>query len=161
MFFLGAMVALDGSRKGERELFNDGMRTLIGSMRDVNRVMEGMQLSKPFAKPQNTLSINANVDMWKHSKPKDYNNFRTFIFGITKQSMFPNGVIYEGVSEDPMFFRGESGANDSIVMLPCAVQISGPLTELVDSPLRQSPRDRDAGHAFDGDSARFSLLPPG
>ena len=53
--------------------------------------------------------------MWKKSKPNDYNNFRTFIFGITKQSMFPHGVVYEGVSEEAIFFRGESGATDSMV----------------------------------------------
>lgn len=53
--------------------------------------------------------------MWKKSRPGDYNSFRTFIFGITKQSMFPHGVIYEGVSEEPLSFRGESGANDSMV----------------------------------------------
>ena len=53
--------------------------------------------------------------MWKRSKPDDYSSFRTFIFGITKQSMFPNGVFYEGISEEPMFFRGESGSNDSMV----------------------------------------------
>ena len=53
--------------------------------------------------------------MWNKSKPNDYNSFRTFIFGITKQSMFPHGVVYEGVSEEPMSFRGESGANDSMV----------------------------------------------
>ena len=47
--------------------------------------------------------------------PGDYNSFRTFIFGITSQSMFPHGVVYEGVSEEPMSFRGESGANDSMV----------------------------------------------
>lgn len=29
--------------------------------------------------------------------------------------MYPNGVLYEGVSEEPMAFRGESGANDSLV----------------------------------------------
>lgn len=29
--------------------------------------------------------------------------------------MFPDGVIYEGVSEEPLSFRGESGANDSMV----------------------------------------------
>jgi len=29
--------------------------------------------------------------------------------------MFPNGVIYEGVSDTPFFLRGESGANDSII----------------------------------------------
>jgi indoleamine 2,3-dioxygenase len=55
-------------------------------------------------------------DMWKNSKPADYLSFRVFIFGITSQSMFPNGVVYEGVNDDiPMHFRGESGANDSIV----------------------------------------------
>lgn len=55
--------------------------------------------------------------MWGKSKPGDYTSFRTFIFGITSQSMFPHGVIYEGVSEEPMSFRGESGANDSMVCL--------------------------------------------
>lgn len=55
--------------------------------------------------------------MWKKSKPNGYTSFRTFIFGITSQSMFPNGVIYEGVSEEPLSFRGESGANDSMVSL--------------------------------------------
>jgi hypothetical protein len=30
--------------------------------------------------------------MWKKSKPNGYTSFRTFIFGITSQSMFPNGV---------------------------------------------------------------------
>lgn len=54
--------------------------------------------------------------MWGNSKPSEYLSFRVFIFGITSQSMFPNGVIYEGVEDNkPLFFRGESGANDSIV----------------------------------------------
>lgn len=54
--------------------------------------------------------------MWTKSKPNGYTSFRTFIFGITKQSMFPDGVVYEGVSEEPLSFRGESGANDSMVL---------------------------------------------
>lgn len=29
--------------------------------------------------------------------------------------MFPQGVVYEGVSEEPKAFRGESGANDSLL----------------------------------------------
>jgi len=29
--------------------------------------------------------------------------------------MFPNGLIYEGVSDTPFFLRGVSGANDSII----------------------------------------------
>jgi indoleamine 2,3-dioxygenase len=55
--------------------------------------------------------------MWGKSKPGDYTSFRTFIFGITSQSMFPNGVVYEGVSDEPLSFRGESGANDSMIPL--------------------------------------------
>jgi indoleamine 2,3-dioxygenase len=31
--------------------------------------------------------------------------------------MFPNGVIYEGVSDQPFKMRGESGANDSMIPL--------------------------------------------
>lgn len=54
--------------------------------------------------------------MWGNSKPSEYLSFRVFIFGITSQSMFPNGVIYEGVEDNkPLNFRGESGANDSMV----------------------------------------------
>ncbi|KAI9735774.1 MAG: hypothetical protein M1818_006383 [Claussenomyces sp. TS43310] len=69
--------------------------------------------------------------MWGKSKPNDYNTFRTFIFGITNQSMFPHGVVYEGVSEEPLSFRGESGANDSMIPL-CdnLLQISMPSTPL-------------------------------
>lgn len=54
--------------------------------------------------------------MWANSKPAEYLSFRVFIFGITSQSMFPNGVIYDGVLDNkPLYFRGESGANDSMV----------------------------------------------
>jgi indoleamine 2,3-dioxygenase len=58
-----------------------------------------------------------SLAMWQKSKPQGYTGFRTFIFGITSQSMFPNGVVYEGISEEPLSFRGESGANDSMVCL--------------------------------------------
>lgn len=69
--------------------------------------------------------------MWDKSKPGDYTSFRTFIFGIAKQSMFPNGVLYEGVSSEPKFFRGESGANDSMIPLSDnLLQISMPDTPL-------------------------------
>lgn len=61
------------------------------------------------------VELNLITAMWTRSKPSGYTSFRTFIFGITSQSMFPDGVVYEGVSEKPMAFRGESGANDSMV----------------------------------------------
>lgn len=76
--------------------------------------------------------------MWSHSLPKDYISYRTFIFGITSQSMFPNGVIYEGTrygDSKPLYFRGESGANDSIIpLLDHLLEIpmpSNPLTDIL------------------------------
>jgi indoleamine 2,3-dioxygenase len=63
------------------------------------------------------MNINRTMDfMWKESNPDDYKSFRTFIFGIKNQKFFPNGVVYEGVGDDtPRFYRGETGANDSII----------------------------------------------
>lgn len=76
--------------------------------------------------------IEANMEsMWDNSKPKDYMAYRTFIYGITKQSMFPNGVVYEGQYDDkPQSFRGESGANDAIIPL---------LDHLCQIPMPQNP----------------------
>ncbi|KAN0065914.1 hypothetical protein ACQY0O_001047 [Thecaphora frezii] len=63
--------------------------------------------------------INLSMEtMWGRSLPSDYLKYRSFIFGTGPKKMnghFPNGVVYEGVSDEPMYFRGESGANDSIV----------------------------------------------
>ena len=53
--------------------------------------------------------------MWKFTRTTKYNEFRTFIMGTKNQPMFPEGVIYRGVDVEPRFYRGESGANDSII----------------------------------------------
>ncbi|KAJ9605766.1 hypothetical protein H2200_009615 [Cladophialophora chaetospira] len=78
--------------------------------------------------------IEAHMElMWSHSAPKDYTTYRTFIFGITSQSMFPNGVIYQGTrygDSKPLYFRGESGANDSIIPL---------LDHLLEIPMLKNP----------------------
>jgi indoleamine 2,3-dioxygenase len=76
--------------------------------------------------------IEASMEtMWANSRPKDYIQYRTFIFGITNQSMFPDGVVYEGENNgEPMSFRGESGANDSIIPL---------LDNLLQIPMPQNP----------------------
>ncbi|KAK8098244.1 uncharacterized protein PG998_013730 [Apiospora kogelbergensis] len=83
-----------------RSAFNAGLQSILGSLLKVNGAMEGM---------------------WDVSKPRSYTSFRTFIFGITSQSMFPNGVVYEGLdgqdADKPQSFRGESGANDSMIPL--------------------------------------------
>ncbi|KAI1183452.1 indoleamine 2,3-dioxygenase-like protein [Nemania serpens] len=99
----------------QRTEFNDGLRTVLDAMQKANDVME---------------------TMWGKSKPRSYTSFRTFIFGITSQSMFPDGVVYEGVNEGkPMSFRGESGANDSMIpLMDNLLQIqmpSTPLTEIL------------------------------
>ncbi|KAF2263003.1 hypothetical protein CC78DRAFT_545379 [Lojkania enalia] len=108
----GAVNMLNGSALRHRERFDEGLRTLVEGLRKVNAVM-------------NT--------MWNRSKPQSYTTFRTFIFGIASQSMFPNGVVYEGVSDEPMSFRGESGANDSMIPL-CdnLLQIQMPQTPLTE-----------------------------
>ncbi|KAH7380221.1 hypothetical protein DE146DRAFT_681987 [Phaeosphaeria sp. MPI-PUGE-AT-0046c] len=108
----GAATMLDACAARDRERFDDGLRTLVNGLTKVNSVM-------------NT--------MWKRSKPNGYTSFRTFIFGITSQSMFPNGVIYEGVSEEPLSFRGESGANDSMIpMCDNLLQVQMPETPLTE-----------------------------
>jgi len=54
--------------------------------------------------------------MWHESNPRGYLNFRTFIMGIQgNEDIFPNYVLYKGVSEVPLFYRGETGAQDSII----------------------------------------------
>lgn len=97
----------------------------------------------------NMRSINDEMEtMWKRSSAIDYNSFRTFIFGIKNQPMFPKGVVYEGCFDDkPQFdLRGESGANDSII--PTCDNLfelkfrENPLTEV----LRDFRRYRPAPH---------------
>lgn len=77
-------------------------------------------------------AIEDNMEkMWSNSLPKDYMTYRTFIYGITSQSMFPDGVVYEGQYDNkPQFFRGESGANDSIIPL---------LDHLCEIPMPENP----------------------
>ncbi|PNS15007.1 Indoleamine 2,3-dioxygenase 1 [Sphaceloma murrayae] len=145
----GAVDALNGALGKDREAFNAGMADLVDALDQINKVM-------------NT--------MWTKSKPNGYTSFRTFIFGITKQSMFPNGVVYEGVSEEPLSFRGESGANDSMVPL-CdnLLQISmpdTPLTEILQDFRQYRPGNhRDflesvKVHSIKADLKEFALADP-
>lgn len=118
----GAVKVLDAIEQGQRSAANDGFREILKAMEKIETCMEGMftssssNLSCLSHVPSYTLADNAETEMWKNSKPSDYLSFRVFIFGITSQSMFPNGVVYEGINDNkPLYFRGESGANDSIV----------------------------------------------
>jgi indoleamine 2,3-dioxygenase len=112
----GAMDALDGCMALDREAFDCGLEKVVHAMRSVNRTMNSRCHHRRDEENLGHLWLrHAAKGMWARSKPSGYTSFRTFIFGITSQSMFPNGVTYEGVSGEPMHFRGESGANDSMV----------------------------------------------
>lgn len=111
-----------------RKGLNDGLNDILGAMKKINSVME---------------------TMWGKSKPTEYTSFRTFIFGITSQSMFPNGVVYEGMNDGkPMSFRGESGANDSMVpLMDNFLQVpmpETPLTEILQDFRQYRPSNHKA-----------------
>lgn len=124
----GTMACLDacaGARSSpgslaHRQALNAGLDAILASLRRINAVME---------------------TMWAKSRPAAYTQFRTFIFGITSQSMFPDGVVYEGVGSEggdkPMSFRGESGANDS--MIPLMDNLLS--VRMPDTPLTEILRD--------------------
>ncbi|KAJ3177489.1 hypothetical protein HDU85_005856 [Gaertneriomyces sp. JEL0708] len=86
--------ALDAAAQNSRSDFTQALKRLLSTMETINAEME---------------------TMWTKSRPGGYTHFRTFIMGTKNQPMFPHGVVYEGVSSTPTFYRGESGANDSII----------------------------------------------
>jgi indoleamine 2,3-dioxygenase len=73
--------ALEAVDNDNRKTFDLELRGLLSTVQTINRVMD---------------------TMWNRSKSDDYMVFRTFIMGTKNQPMFPNGVIYEGVSEEPV-----------------------------------------------------------
>jgi indoleamine 2,3-dioxygenase len=62
--------------------------------------------------------------MWEASRWKHYNDFRVFIMGVKgNDDLFPNGLLYEGVWDEPRAYRGQTGAQDNII--PTADIVSG------------------------------------
>jgi indoleamine 2,3-dioxygenase len=66
------MDSLNACATDDRDAFNAGLKGVVDALTKVNTVMN---------------------EMWTKSKPQSYTSFRTFIFGITSQTMFPNGVL--------------------------------------------------------------------
>ena len=55
-------------------------------------------------------------EMWKASRWQRYNDFRVFIMGVKGNTdLFGEGVLYEGVWEEPQAFSGQTGAQDDII----------------------------------------------
>ncbi|KAL9936371.1 hypothetical protein V8E36_004439 [Tilletia maclaganii] len=96
--------------------------------------------------------INETMEtMWSKSAPSDYMKFRSFIYGSGPKkmnAMFPEGVLYEGVSDEPMVFPGESGANDSLIpSLDNLLELTAafpdtPLTEMLRNFRSYRPRNQ-------------------
>jgi len=77
-----------------------------------------------------------------------YNRVRPYIFGWKNNPATPNGVIYEGVEEygnKPVSFRGETGAQSSIVpMLDALLGVThsnDPLREYLDEMRTYMPKE--------------------
>lgn len=86
----GQRMMFEGARNRDRDLTNKGMEKTLVTLQNMLRIF---------------------THMWHESSPKAYLNFRTFIMGITgNEDIFPNGVLYEGVSDIPLSYRGETGA---------------------------------------------------
>ncbi|GMK57446.1 hypothetical protein CspeluHIS016_0402800 [Cutaneotrichosporon spelunceum] len=121
--------ALDAAATGNRPGFDQAMKDLLATYQQINGVME---------------------TMWGRSRPEGYLAYRTFIMGTKNQPMFPNGVMYEGVSDEPFKMRGESGANDSMVPLgDNLLEITSkmpvnPLTEVLRDFRTYRPRNHQA-----------------
>jgi len=87
---------IEGAKAGNREMFNDGLKKLNAYFEDILEIF--------------------NL-MWNESIPKNYLNFRTFIMGVQgNDEIFPNKMLYKGCYDNvPQAFRGETGAQDSII----------------------------------------------
>ncbi len=91
---------------------------LVGSIFDFLKSNNNDDVNKSLTKCLSTMkNINKRRQiMWEASRWKHYNDFRVFIMGIKgNKEIFGKGVIYEGVSNKPMQYRGQTGAQDNII----------------------------------------------
>jgi len=97
---------------------NELSPALIKSIHDVfnsktvENLKEGLKLNYHTLKEMNS----RRSEMWVASDPKKYNDFRIFIMGSKgNDKIFGEGIIYEGVSDKKLTFRGQTGAQDDII----------------------------------------------
>jgi indoleamine 2,3-dioxygenase len=91
---------------------------LVGSILDYLKANEEKSVNLSLSKCLSAMKkINERRQvMWKASRWKHYNDFRVFIMGIKgNDEIFGDGVIYEGVSDKPVQYRGQTGAQDNII----------------------------------------------
>ena len=91
---------------------------LIGSILDYLKADKEKSVNLSLSKCLSAMKkINERRQvMWQASRWKHYNDFRVFIMGIKgNDEIFGDGVIYEGVSDKPVQYRGQTGAQDNII----------------------------------------------
>ena len=91
---------------------------LVGSILDYLKSNEEKSVNLSLSKCLSAMKkINERRQiMWQASRWKHYNDFRVFIMGIKgNDEIFGDGVIYEGVSDKPVQYRGQTGAQDNII----------------------------------------------
>ena len=91
---------------------------LVGSILDYLKSDEDKNVNQSLSKCLSAMKkINERRQiMWQASRWKHYNDFRVFIMGIKgNDEIFGDGVIYEGVSDEPVQYRGQIGAQDNII----------------------------------------------
>ena len=91
---------------------------LVGSIFDFLESSESKNVNNSLRKCLSAMKkINERRQiMWQASRWKHYNDFRVFIMGIKgNDEIFGDGVIYEGVSDKPVQYRGQTGAQDNII----------------------------------------------
>jgi len=85
----------EGAQAKNREVMNKGLEMHLDTLNLMNDIFK---------------------KIWTVSSPQNYLNFRTFIMGTQgNEDIFPNGVMYKGVFDEPKVYRGETGAQDSII----------------------------------------------
>ena len=96
----------------------------------VHSILAAIDDQESLTKPIDLLAIAMNKMndrrklMWEASRWKHYNDFRVFIMGVKgNDDLFPNGLLYEGVWDEPKAYRGQTGAQDNII--PTADIVSG------------------------------------
>lgn len=91
---------------------------LVGSILDYLKADDEKNVNLSLSKCLSAMKkINERRQvMWQASRWKHYNDFRVFIMGIKgNDEIFGDGVIYEGVSDKPVQYRGQTGAQDNII----------------------------------------------
>jgi indoleamine 2,3-dioxygenase len=84
----------------------------IINSKDILEMNEGLLMNQQVMKEINK----RRREMWQASRHDHYNDFRVFIMGVKgNNDIFGDGILYEGVYDEPVAYRGQTGAQDDII----------------------------------------------